>query len=206
MPKLIDESSSENKINNNKFNIADILILDHKYLKECINVLKDESIDHHSKITYGRSFLDTVMKHSEAEKKSVYAALADLEDVRFSILEGEIEHAIVDAKVKVLAPQLAAMETLSEEMEAELKVLSELVEHHLKEEEKEMIPKFRKVLEDEILNEMGIQFMKLRGFTEKDLEDYPELQEEVNQWKDRSHQVSGQFITKVHDYVNNLTH
>lgn len=194
------------KVHDNKFNIAHILLLDHKYLKECIKILKNEKEEHGKKLTYGKSFLDTLKKHSEAEKKSVYAPLVELPDVRFSILEAEIEHGIIDAKVRALTPKLSALNSLNEEMEAELKVLAELVEHHLKEEEREMIPRFRKELDDEILNEIGIQFMKIRGFTEKDLEDYPELQEEVSAWKDSPHQVSGQFLEKIHQYVNNLTH
>lgn len=198
--------NAANKGMDDKFNIADLLILDHKYLKHCIKILKDEDTEKKEKIKYAKSFLDTLKKHSEAEKKAVYAALVDMESVRFAILEGEVEHGIVDAKVKALTPKLSTIRTLSEEMEAELMVLAELVEHHLKEEESEMIPKFRKELDREILNEMGFQFMKIRGFTTKDLQNYPELQEEVSQWKSASHRVSGHFLNKVHQYVDNHAH
>jgi len=189
-----------------KFNIVDILLLDHSYLKKCIEILKDENADKKDKLKFGRWFLDTLKHHSEAEKKTVYATLKDLEDVHSNILEGEIEHAIVDAKVKSLIPKLRQARSLSEELQAELKVLAELVEHHVKEEEREMIPKIRKELDSEILNQIGWEFMKLRGFTAKDLQDYPDLQEEVTQWKGGSHRVSSTFLNNVHQYVDNLTH
>lgn len=189
-----------------KFNIADILLLDHDYLKKCIEILKDKKTDKKDKLKYGKFFLDTLKHHSEAEKKTVYAPLKYLEAVHKKILEGEIEHAIADAKVKSLIPKLKGVRVLSDELQAELKVLAELVEHHLEEEEREMIPKLRKELDSEILNDIGWEFMKLRGFTAKDLHDYPDLQDEVAQWRGVSHRVSGKFRNRVHQYVNTMTH
>jgi hemerythrin-like domain-containing protein len=197
---------TDHYIMDDKFNIVDILLLDHRYLKKCIEILKDENADKKDKLKYGRSFLDTLKHHSEAEKKTVYTPLKDLEVVHSNILEGEIEHAIADAKVRALIPKLSHARSLSEELQAELKVLAELVEHHVKEEEREMIPKFRKELDSEILNQIGWEFMKLRGFTAKDLQDYPDLQEEITQWKGGSHRVSSLFLNNVHQHVNNMTH
>lgn len=189
-----------------RYNIADLLIMDHHWIKKCIEVIKDEEEDMKERIKFAKSFLDTLKKHSDAEKKSVYAALVDFSKVRSNILEAEIEHSIVDAKVKALTTRMEGKRSIDEEMQAELKVLCELVEHHLKEEEREMIPKIKKALSKEILNDMGREFMKLRGFTAKDLEDYPDLQEEVEMWSGKSPRVSGQFLNKVHQYVDNLTH
>ncbi len=191
---------------NNKFNIVDILLLDHKYLKECIKVLKDDDEDNRIKLRFSKSFLDAVAKHSEAEKKAVYAPLLKVKDLRREIIEGEIEHGIVDAKVKMLTAKLTGLRTLSEELEIEMKVLAELLEHHIKEEESEMFPKMRKDLDSIILNEMGFQFMKLRKFSEKDLHQYPKLQKEVTGLKKLGHRISGSFIAKVQKHVTSKGH
>lgn len=192
-------------IQNNKFNIIDVLMLDHRYLKECIKVLKNEG-DKKLKLRYAKTFLDALHKHSEAEKKVVYAPLLKLADLKKLIIEGEIEHGIVDAKVKMLSPKLTGLRTLSDELEVEMKVLAELVEHHLKEEESEVIPKMRKDLDKTILNEMGFQFMKLRSFTTKDLRQYPKLQQEVSGLKKLGHRVSANFIAKVQKHTTGRTH
>lgn len=190
-------------VQNNKFNIIDVLLLDHKYLKECIKVLKSEDEDKKLKVRYAKTFLDALHKHSEAEKKVVYAPLLKVADLRKLILEGEIEHGIVDAKVKMLTPKITGLRTLSDELEIEMKVLAELVEHHLKEEESDIIPKMRKDLDKTILNEMGFQFMKLRSFTTKDLRQYPRLQKEVVGLKKLGHRVSSHFIAKVQKHTTN---
>lgn len=186
---------------NNKFNIVDILLLDHKYLKECTTVLKSETVDKKIKLRTAKCFLDAVAKHSLAEKKSVYAPLLKVEDLRRDILEGEIEHGIVDNKVRMLSTQLTGLRSLSEELEIELKVLSELLENHLEDEEKNILTKMQMDLDRTILNEMGFQFMKLRNFSEKDLRFYPKLQKEVSSLKKLGHKISGNFIARVQKHV-----
>lgn len=190
----------------NKFNIVDVLLMDHKYLKEGIKILKNDDADKKTKLKAAKSFLDALYKHSEAEKKAVYAPLVKVKDLKKDILEGQIEHGITDAKVKMLSNKLTGLRTLSDELEAELKVLAELVEHHVKEEEDELFPKMKKDLDKTILNEMGFQFMKIRSFTTKDLKDYPILQKEVTGLRKLGHRISGNFIAKVQQHVTKEAH
>lgn len=196
----------EDIMQNSKFNIVDVLLMDHRYLKDCIKYLKDDDMDKKSKLKHGKTFLDALQKHSEAEKKAVYAPCVKIQDLKMNILEGQVEHGIVDGKVKMLTPKLTGLRTLTDELEVELKVLAELVEHHLKEEEEQIFPKMRKDLDKTILNEMGFQFMKLRSFTTKDLRDYPKLQKEVSGIRRLGHRISGNFITKVQKHVTPRAH
>ncbi|MEA9355740.1 hemerythrin domain-containing protein [Bacteriovorax sp. PP10] len=191
---------------NNKFNIVDVLLMDHRYLKECIKYLKNDDEDKKVKLKYAKTFLDALHKHSEAEKKAVYAPCLKVKDLKMEILEGQVEHGITDAKVKMLIPKLTGLRTLSDELEVELKVLAELVEHHLKEEEEKTFPKMKRDLDKTILNEMGFQFMKLRSFTVKDLRDYPKLQKEVSGIRKLGHRISGNFIAKVQKHVTPAAH
>lgn len=196
----------EEIMQNNKFNIVDVLLMDHRYLKDCIKYLKDDHMDKKIKLKHGKTFLDALHKHSEAEKKAVYAPCVKIKDLKMNIIEGQIEHGIVDAKVKMLIPKLTGLRTLTDELEVELKVLAELVRHHIKEEEEVVFPKMRKDLDKTILNEMGFQFMKLRSFTSKDLRDYPKLQQEVSGIRRLGHRISGNFISKVQKHVTPRAH
>lgn len=196
----------EEFMQNNKFNIVDVLLMDHRYLKDCIKYLKDDDEDKKVKLKYAKTFLDALHKHSEAEKKAVYAPCVKVKDLKMHILEGQIEHGIADAKVKMLITKMTGIRALSDELEAELKVLAEMVEHHIKEEENEMFPKMKKDLDKTILNEMGFQFMKLRSFTMKDLRQYPTLQREISTIKKLGHRISGNFVAKVQKHVTPAAH
>jgi len=184
---------------NDHFNIIELLLLDHTYLKDCIDVLKDEDEESKVKMKYAKGFLDALEKHSTGEKKALYAPLQEVEDLRSHILESIIEHGIVDDKVKKLSKKLTSAKSLDEEMEAELKVLAEIVEHHVEEEEDELFPKMRKDIDAEILNQMGYQFMVLRQFTEKDLEDAPELIDEMEMVSQETIPVKN-FMNVTHEY------
>jgi hemerythrin-like domain-containing protein len=194
------------KTSNQPVNIVDLILIDHVYLKECIKILKDEDADPREKIKFANGFMDALGKHSEAEKKILYATLEKVNDLHFDILEGEVEHGITDAKVKLLKPKFAKAKVgdMKEELGAEIKVLAELVEHHIKEEESEMLPKVKRDIDSSILEKLGAQFMKLRKWTEKDLESSPKLQTELLGWQEAAKAISSQFVAKVDKYIESL--
>lgn len=80
-------------------------------------------------------------KHATAEEEIFYPAVreagGDTEDL---VDEATVEH----ASAKDLIAQILAMEPTEELYDAKVKVLSELIEHHVQEEEDEMFPKARK--------------------------------------------------------------
>ena len=186
--------------------VIDLILIDHRYLKECILILGDEHADKAKKFRMAKGFLDTLQKHSTAEKAAVYVPAEKNEELHFNILEADIEHGIVDQKVKTLRPRLARAKKLKEDVEAELKVLSELVRHHLQEEESEILPRMQQLYTDEALDDMGTEFMKIRKFSPKTLHDFPVLQDELIHWKDSVQQISSKFLSKMDQYVENLKH
>jgi hemerythrin-like domain-containing protein len=81
-------------------------------------------------------------KHATAEEEIFYPAMraAGSKDDEDLVDEATVEH----ASAKDLIAQIMEMEPTEELFDAKVKVLSELIEHHVKEEEEEMFPKARK--------------------------------------------------------------
>lgn len=206
------QNISEEIASDNSFNIVDILLIDHSYLKECINVLINNHTNLHEKLFYSRTFLDTLKKHSTSEEKTVYDSLSDMDEFRKNIMEGEIEHATIKKKYQNLIPRLAHMKNMDDITEAEVKVLAKMVKQHIEEEELELFPKMRNALEAAILNEIGFQFTILRRFTPQDLENYPGLQKEIYTQtlynnpnsKRNVYQWSAGFVRKVNQYIGSI--
>jgi hemerythrin superfamily protein len=92
--------------------------------------------------------------HTQIEEEIFYpafkAAVRSKEDreLYFEALE---EHHVVD----LVLPEVKETEETAEEFAAKAKVLKDLVEHHAGEEEKEMFPKARKVMDRSELQELG---------------------------------------------------
>ncbi len=79
--------------------------------------------------------------HAMIEEEIFYPAVRDAADEAEDLLnEAEVEH----ASARDLILQIQEMDPEDELYDAKVKVLSELVEHHVKEEEKEMFPKAKK--------------------------------------------------------------
>jgi hemerythrin-like domain-containing protein len=92
--------------------------------------------------------------HTTIEEEIFYPAYrdkAEAKEDRKLYFEANEEHGVV----KMYLPQMHQSDLAGEKFAAKAKVLKELVEHHAKEEEKEMFKKARKLLSKEELRELG---------------------------------------------------
>jgi hemerythrin superfamily protein len=83
-----------------------------------------------------------LIAHTTIEEEIFYPAVraAEIEEGEDMVDEAIVEH----ASAKDLIKQLQEMEPDDDLYDAKVKVLSEQIEHHVKEEEKEMFPKAKK--------------------------------------------------------------
>ncbi len=86
--------------------------------------------------------------HSRLEEEIFYPAVAATanKDGKELVAEGIEEHHVVDVLIK----ELKALEPEDEQFDAKFKVLTENVEHHIEEEEGEMLPDAEKKLGREV--------------------------------------------------------
>ncbi|MDQ3196805.1 MAG: hemerythrin domain-containing protein [Pseudomonadota bacterium] len=81
--------------------------------------------------------------HGEIEETIFYPAIKNADKAHDVVMEGIEEHQII----KQLMSEMQDLGTEDDQWEAKLTVLREIVEHHVDEEETEMFPKARKVLD-----------------------------------------------------------
>src|SRR6185436_15828391 len=113
--------------------------------------------------------------HAQIEEEVFYPAFqavtenTDAEDLFYEAAE---EHHIVD----MVLPALKAANPKSHEFGAKAKVLKDLIEHHVKEEEGQMFAEARKLFGDEELRELG-DMMQARKDTIEAMWDNPLLRQ-----------------------------
>ena len=114
-----------------------------------------------------------IKMHAQIEEEVFYPAFkaaargSEAEDLFYEAAE---EHHIVD----MVLPALKAANPKSKEFTAKAKVLKDLVEHHIKEEETQMFAKARQLFSDEQLRELG-DLMQARRETIEAMWDSPIL-------------------------------
>lgn len=199
-------SRKENQSEIKNINIIDMILLDHRSIKECIEVLSSDTTTKTRKLDVAKVFFEFMIKHIATEEKIVYSQMESDEKFHFNVLEFKVEHGMVSQKIKDLRSKVMRARTLKDEVEAELKVLAQLVKTHIKEEESDFLPKMQELLDEASLIQMGEGFMKLRKLSPKDLRDHPHLQDELVMWKDDVQKVSSKFLSMVDKTMENLRH
>jgi hemerythrin superfamily protein len=91
--------------------------------------------------------------HMDAEEEVVYMHFEQEEPTRIKVLEGYEEH-------RAARRTLAELQRTDddEKWEAKLKVLSEMIQHHVEEEEEAMFPEARKLIDQQQAEDMLRRF------------------------------------------------
>lgn len=139
--------------------IIDLILKDHLPIKELIETLKDSKSDFSVKQSTFSEFAPLLLSHAEPEQKSLYSRMKDDEKLREEAFEGDVEHALATQLIEELK---LSVEDQDQWM-AKVKVLAEVVEHHIEEEESEMLKKVKKEFDTETRNSIGQEYLDLRS-------------------------------------------
>lgn len=137
-------------------NLVQVLKKDHREMQGLCKKLKDTTS--RAVKTRGDLFetlFNLIYAHTKAEEEALYSTLLEHEKFRDEIMEGYEEHHVVDLLMNEMKQQ--SFET--EQWKAKITVLSELLDHHIKEEEEEIFPKVSRFLANETLIELGQAFL-----------------------------------------------
>lgn len=155
MKKNLAKDISANK--QIKGDIAELILRDHALLKDLISSLSDSSDDMVEKKSTYQKFERYLTNHSKAEQESLYAYLKKNDDLKMLGLIGETEHTIADQLMKEIDETTNDEETWP----AKVKVLTVLVDAHVKEEEKNVLIVIRKQIELQTRIEIGKEYSQI---------------------------------------------
>lgn len=146
----------------------ELLLADHrnveKLFKDYEKLVEDDG-SYNEKEALAATICAELTVHAQIEEEIFYPAARDILDEEDLVDEAVVEH----ASAKDLIAQLSDMAPDDDLYDAKIKVLSELIEHHVEEEEDEMFPKLKKARLDtaalgqqmaerkqELVDELGI--------------------------------------------------
>jgi len=137
--------------------IVEVILEDHKPLKKLISIMKDSEQEFAERKGAFEEFAPLLIAHAKPEEQTLYTFMKRDEELREEGFEGDVEHAIADQLVEEIK------RTSDEDLcSARIKVLAELVEHHIEEEEEDLLPDFRKNSEAADRLELGNTFLTLK--------------------------------------------
>lgn len=149
--------------------IIKLILADHKPLKSLIKILKDSDKGLSARKEALDEFAPLLINHAQSEERALYSFMERHEDLREESFEGEVEHELAELMLESISSEK------NEHMwSAKVKVLAELVEHHLKEEEDESLPDVRKMTTPEQRLEMGAKYIEFKEQYDLPVEDLDE--------------------------------
>lgn len=139
---------------------------DHKKVKELFEKfenLKPEQTREKRKLL--REIFAELEIHTKLEEELVYP---EIEGADEHVAEAREEHHVVD----LIIAEIKKVRTMNDKTDAKVKVLKEMVEHHIKEEETEMLPRLPKNELQEIGARVKVRKEEMLGkeFPEKEME------------------------------------
>lgn len=138
--------------------IVQLILADHKPIKELIKTLKDSEAGFSKRQAAFEKFGALLTAHAKSEEQALYVDMKEDKEMRTEGFEGDVEHMLADQLLQ------EAQATNDEDLwSAQVKVLAELVEHHLEEEEKEMLPDYRKHSSEEERSALGQKYLHLKA-------------------------------------------
>lgn len=150
-------------------NAIDLLKADHEKVKAILTQLSESTDRAVKKRTDLLDKLEMEISiHTQLEEQILYPAFkaAGGKDEAEMYYEAKEEHRTVDSLV---LPDLKATDPTTPEFAGRVKVVKELLEHHIEEEETDMFPKAKKLLGKSKLDQLGDQMLELRASLKKTL-------------------------------------
>ena len=137
--------------------IIEMILEDHKPLKQLIKIMKNTDKDLSDREDAFAEFAPLLICHAKPEEESLYTFMKSVENTRSDGFEGDVEHGLADQMVEEI------MRTDDEDLwSARVKVLAELVEHHIEEEENSLLPDFKKNSNPQDRQILANKFLKLK--------------------------------------------
>lgn len=145
--------------------IVDAVERDHEDLKKFISLLKNEKTPVAVKRRVYGPFVSLLTSHARSEEKAMYSLSQSLPGLKLRTLEGYIEHNVANSLAKKI-PLEPSHKELPKWL-AQVQVLAELVEHHVQEEENELLPEIKNRMSDRRQKEACRKFVVLRKRSQK---------------------------------------
>ena len=150
-------------------NAIDLLKADHAKVKDILSQLSDSTERALKKRVelLGKLEMEITI-HTRLEEEILYPAFkaAGSKEQDIMYFEAKEEHRTVDSLV---LPDLKLTDPGTPEFSGRVKVVKELLEHHIEEEETEMFPQAKKLLGKEKLEELGAQMEAMKASCKKEM-------------------------------------
>lgn len=137
--------------------VVKLLLADHRLLKSLMKQVKSNKATQAQKIKYFKELEKSVHSHVKAEENAFYKLIKDnpkFEDMVFEGYEEHRMHEYIFAGIHRVSDKKRRVQ--------QMEIYCEMLEHHLKEEEEDLFPRFVKYSARSTRKKLGKKFLEVR--------------------------------------------
>ncbi|HSE99125.1 MAG TPA: hemerythrin domain-containing protein [Blastocatellia bacterium] len=140
-------------------NVLEFLKQDHQEAMSMMNQIESANTGgKQAKTDLFNQLKSALTLHTRMEEQIFYPELENHQETRDLIREAYSEHQEVDE----LLAEISALSPISGDFSDKLAELRDSVEHHVDEEENQLFPKVRQIIDQNQLDEMGRRMMEMK--------------------------------------------
>ena len=174
------ERSSDESISSTSEDVIELILRDHQPLKKLIENLKNADVSRSEKEDCFEKFVPLLIGHAKAEEQSLYVQMKEFKNLRMESFEGDTEHAIAEQLIQEINGAAD-----DDEWSAKVKVVAELVDNHIQEEEEGILKDVKTQMDISLRRAVGEVYSQIK--TELELLSRPRQQKER---KSMGHQLN----------------
>ena len=141
---------------NSGVDINQLILKDHRPLKALFDNLKNVEIVRSQKEDQLEEFVSLLKAHAKAEEQSLYLAMRAYEILKIDSYHGDSEHAIAEQLIHEINACPDDFEWV-----AKVRILAELVENHMRQEEDNLLPKLQHELAEGARQMIGEEYTRI---------------------------------------------
>lgn len=156
------KSSSKSSKGKKESSFFDILKQDHDKARDMFEQIEEDEKGENREELFS-SLQSELTLHMELEENFFYPVMEQSDDLREKAMEAYEEHNVA----KTVLGEFSGLDMDDERWDAKLKVLQEIVSHHMQEEEKNIFKLAKKALEPDQIKQITDQIMQQKSAEEK---------------------------------------
>ncbi|MFB2897156.1 hemerythrin domain-containing protein [Aerosakkonemataceae cyanobacterium BLCC-F50] len=145
-------------------NVIELIKSDHRKVESLFSEMEKTKDSKKMQMLFDEIYTELTL-HAKVEELTLYPSMRNYDETHDMVEEAEEEH----TEAKVLLEELKSMSPSDPDFKAKIEELKEAVQHHVEEEESEILPSVSDSMDEQEMKELAKEFQEAKSKLEKEI-------------------------------------
>ncbi|MFB2880467.1 hemerythrin domain-containing protein [Floridanema aerugineum] len=145
-------------------NVIELIKSDHRKVESLFSEMEKAKDSEEMQILFDQIYTELTL-HAKVEELTLYPSMRNYDETHDMVEEAEEEH----IEARELLEEIKSMSPSDPEFKAKIEELREAVQHHVEEEESEILPSVSDSMDEQEMKELAKEFQEAKSKLEKEI-------------------------------------